>query len=52
LELFDLPVVIVDKVTETGGVDDGKAETDTILLNVWRNTHGQGGVAVMDENRE
>lgn len=32
----DLPVIIVDKVTKTGGVDDGKAETDTILLDVWR----------------
>jgi hypothetical protein len=30
----DLPVIIVDKVTETGGVDDGKAKADTILLNV------------------
>lgn len=30
----DLPVIIVDKVTETGGVDDSKAKTNTILLNV------------------
>jgi hypothetical protein len=30
----DLPVIIVDKVSETGGVDDGKAKTDTILFNV------------------
>jgi len=30
----DLPVIIVDKVTEPRGVNDGKAETDTILLDV------------------
>ena len=33
--MFHVPVIIVDKVTETGCVNDGKAETDTILLNVW-----------------
>lgn len=27
-------VVVVDKVTETGGIDDGQAEPDTVLLNV------------------
>ena len=30
----DLPVIIVDKVTETGRVNDGKAKTDTILLDI------------------
>jgi hypothetical protein len=30
----DSPVIIVDKVTEPRGVNDGKAETDTILLDV------------------
>jgi hypothetical protein len=31
---YHVPVIIVDKVTETGGVDDSKAKTNTILLNV------------------
>ena len=33
-EQVDLPVIIVDKVTETRGVNDSKAKTDTILLDV------------------
>jgi len=32
---FHVPVIVVDKVTEAGGVRDGKAETNTVLLNVW-----------------
>lgn len=32
-------VVVVDKVTEAGGIDDAQAETDTVLLNI-----GAGGL--------
>lgn len=32
-------VVVVDKITEAGGIDDAQAETDTVLLNV-----GAGGL--------
>jgi len=34
IEQVDLPVIVVDKVTKTGGVDDGEAETDTILFDI------------------
>ena len=37
VDLLHVPVIIVDKVTKTGCVDDGKTETDTILLDIWRN---------------
>src|ERR1700677_1275346 len=43
--LFPVPVIIVDKVTETGCVHDGKAETDTILLDVWMSKVFSVGVA-------
>jgi hypothetical protein len=32
---FHVPVIVVDKVTEAGGISDGKAETNTVLLDVW-----------------
>ena len=47
----DLPVIIVDKVTKTGGVDDGKAETDTILFDVCRKNRSEWRVAAMEEGR-
>ena len=34
MDLFDVPVIIVDKVTETRCVNDGEAETDTVFLDV------------------
>lgn len=29
-----MPIIIVDKVAETGGVDDGEPESDAVLLDV------------------
>jgi hypothetical protein len=43
--LFHVPVIIVDKVTETGCVHDSKAETDAILLDVCMNKMFSVGVA-------
>jgi hypothetical protein len=31
---FHVPVIVVDKVTKAGGVNDGKAKTNTVFLNV------------------
>ena len=30
------PLIIVHEITETGGINDGQTETDTVLLNVYR----------------
>jgi len=45
-----VPVVIVDKVTKTGCVSNGKAETDTVLLNVYI-VKGGGGVFSVGNGR-
>lgn len=29
------PLVVVDEITKTGGIDNSQAETNTILLNIY-----------------
>lgn len=31
-----LPFVVIDKVTETGRINNGQTQSNTILLNIWK----------------
>lgn len=35
LVFFFAPVVVVDEVAKTGGINDGQMQTNTILFDIW-----------------